>query len=137
MATLPSCILPDSTALRLNELVVAQDNQSITLTMSAIAPLAACPVCSNHTQRVHSHYTRTLADLAWANVPVQILLDVRRFFCDTADCSCRIFTERLPTITRPYARRTSRLAAVQRTVGLVAGGSGGAAVCGYCQDKFY
>ncbi len=129
MATLPSCILPDPRVVQLHDISVGSDMPSITLVMSAIAPTAVCPTCSNDARRVHSRYRRTLADLAWADVPVHISLGVRRFFCDTANCARRIFTERLPTIVRPWARRTTRLANVQQQVGLIAGGAAGAILC--------
>jgi transposase len=69
-----------------------------------------------------------LADVSWALVPVQIVLQVRRFFCDTPDCARRIFTERLPTIVQPYARRTARLVHLQQQLGVLLGGSTGAAI---------
>ena len=76
--------------------------------------------------RVHSRYQRTLADLPWAHLSVRIQLQVRKLFCDTVDCARRIFTERLPDLVAPWARRTSRLAEQQRHIGMVAGGSAGA-----------
>ena len=60
--------------------------------------------------RVHSRYQRTLADLPWAHLSVRIQLQVRKLFCHTVDCARRIFTERLPDLVAPWARRTSRLA---------------------------
>jgi hypothetical protein len=35
-----------------------------------------------------------VADLPCAGFRVQLILHVRRFFCDTADCIRKIFTER-------------------------------------------
>src|SRR5437588_13018738 len=37
-------------------------------------------------------------------------LRVRKFFCDHPACPRQIFTERLPTVAAPWARRTLRLA---------------------------
>jgi transposase len=70
-----------------------------------------------------------LADLPWANIPVLIEVRVRRFFCDNSACLRQIFCERLTTVATPWARRTRRLANTQQTIGLVAGGSSGAALC--------
>jgi transposase len=67
---------------------------TILMRMSAVAPYARCPSCSIPSERVHSHYTRTPADLPWAHCPVQLRLDVRKFFCDNPACKQRIFTER-------------------------------------------
>ncbi|MDQ5853157.1 MAG: ISL3 family transposase, partial [Chloroflexota bacterium] len=86
----------------------------------------ACPSCAQTATRVHSRYVRTLADLPWAHLPVRLELQVRKFFCPTSTCPRRIFTERLPTLVAPWARRTSRLADRQRHTGLAVGGSAGA-----------
>ena len=48
--------------------------------------------------------------------------------CASAACPRRIGTERLPSLVPPWARRTQRLAARQRAVGLALGGAAGARV---------
>jgi transposase len=40
---------------------------------------------------------------------VRLELHVRRFFCLKKACARQIFTERLPNVVAPYARRTTRL----------------------------
>jgi hypothetical protein len=60
-------------------------------------------------------------------------LSVRKFFCPTPSCPRRIFTERVPTLLAPWARRTLRLAQVQQRLGLVLGGSAGAQLATYLQ----
>ena len=77
---------------------------------------APCPLCAIPARRIHSHYERTLADLPWAAYRVRLQLRVRKWFCRNRHCRLRIFTERLPTIAAPWARRTLRLA--QRLVAL-------------------
>src|SRR3712207_2071355 len=126
MPELPACILIDLAVTALDEISVDPDGHSLTLHMSATSPESLCPRCSQPASRVHSHYQRTLADLPWAQVPVRIDLSVRRFFCTAPECPRRIFTERLPTVAKPWARRTRRLAEVQQQLGIVAGGSAGA-----------
>jgi transposase len=64
-----------------------------------------CPLCSQPTSRVHSRYERCLADLPWAEYPVQILLRVKRFFCDNFLCQRTIFSERMPAILLPITRQ--------------------------------
>ncbi len=128
MPELPACILIDPAVTVLDEITVAPDGHSLTLHMSATSAEARCPLCSQPASRTHSHYQRTLADLPWAHVPVHIDLHVRRFFCTAPDCPRRIFTERLPTVANPWARRTRRLAEVQQQLGIVAGGAAGAAL---------
>jgi transposase len=51
---------------------------------------------------------------------------VRKFVCRNPSCARRIFTERLPDLTAPYARSTTRLAAVLRAIGIALGGKAGA-----------
>jgi transposase IS204/IS1001/IS1096/IS1165 family protein len=55
----------------------------------------ACPLCGGLSGRVHSRYTRTLADLPWQGRAVAVRVRARRFRCATAGCPRRIFTERL------------------------------------------
>jgi transposase len=128
MLTLPSCLLLDAAAITLRDLLVEEEPTAIVLTMAATPLAATCPLCGQTTRRVHSHYHRRLADVSWALIPVRIILHVRRFFCDTPDCPRHIFTERLPTVLQPYARRTNRLAQLQQQFGVLLGGSIGAVI---------
>ncbi len=86
----------------------------------------ACPLCHQPSRHVHSRYTRTLADLPWARIPVRLRLRVRRFFCDQTDCRRRIFSERLDPAIAAYARRTRRLEALLESLGVSLGGEAGA-----------
>jgi transposase len=70
------------------------------------------------TLRVHSRYARTLADLPWGAYAVHGQLRVRKFFCDNPACPRHIFTERLPTVAAPWARRTRRLAQLLLAFGM-------------------
>src|SRR5712671_1633315 len=72
-----------------------------------------------------SHYERTLADLPWAQYRVRLQLRVRKWFCRNRHCRRRVFTERLPTVAAPWARRTLRLAQRLVAVGLALGGKAG------------
>jgi transposase len=56
---------------------------------------------------------------------VHLELHVRRFFCPNGECKREIFTERLPTVVAPYARRTTRLADVFTLIGFALGGEAG------------
>ena len=47
-------------------------------------------------------------------------------FCDNARCDRRIFTERLPGVAAPWARKTARLAGRLTAMGLALGGAAGA-----------
>jgi transposase len=66
-----------------------------------------------------------LADLPWQGRPVTLQLQARRFRCLNQACPRRTFTERLPDVARPAARRTDRLGGLQRHIGLALGGEAG------------
>jgi transposase len=85
---------------------------------------AACPACGSASARVHSHYTRRLADLPWQGHVVALEIRVRRFRCLVPACARRIFAERLPTMAA-RARRTGRLADIQRALAHGMGGEPG------------
>jgi transposase len=77
-----------------------------------------CPLCFCPAERRHSQYTRVVADLPCAGFRVQLILHVRRFFCDNANCIRKIFTERLPAFVLPWARLTVRLCEALQSLGL-------------------
>jgi transposase len=68
-----------------------------------------CPLCFCLAKRRHSRYTRVVADLPCAGFRVQLRLQMRKFFCENADCSRKIFTERVPAFVEPWAQTTVRL----------------------------
>lgn len=87
---------------------------------------AKCPVCGTPSARTHSHYQRTLADLPCVSFKLTLTLQVSKFFCDTPGCIRRIFTERIPEIAAPWARKTVRLVQRLEAIGLALGGAAGA-----------
>lgn len=117
-------ILPDPTHLHL--LGFAAEPTRITAFVVANVGAAACPMCGHLAARVHSRYVRHASDLPWHGVALRLELHVRRFFCDNPACARQIFTERLPGVLAPYARRTERLQAWFTAVGFAAGGEAGA-----------
>jgi len=79
---------------------------------------ALCPRCGCASQRVHGHYTRTVADLPCCGQRVILALCVRKFVCGTPTCSQKIFTERLAELVQSYARMTNRLREALVALGL-------------------
>jgi len=79
---------------------------------------SCCPLCFCFAKRCHSQYTRVVADLPCAGFRIQLILHVRRFFCDNAGCIRKIFTERLPAFVLPWARLTVRLGEALQSLGL-------------------
>jgi transposase len=121
-----SHFLPAATGLRLDSWDFDQAQAEITLTLTSWQTATHCPLCRLPARRVHSRYRRTLADLPWGSYTVRLWLRVRKLFCDHVGCTRRIFTERLPGVVAPWARRTARLAKRLTTAGLALGGSAGA-----------
>jgi transposase len=118
-------LLPNATTLHLDACDVDDATAQITLAVRSTQAAALCPLCTTPTRRIHSHYDRTLADLPWAHYRVRLQLRVRQWFCRNRHCRRRIFTERLPTVTAPWARRTLRLAQRFIALGMAVGGKAG------------
>jgi transposase len=118
--------LPDKTTLSLEAWHVDDAAAEITLHVTSTQASVPCPLCHVQTARVHSRYARTLADLPWSTYAVRLQLRVRKFFCDHPTCPRQIFTERLPTVAAPWARRTLRLAQLLLAYGIALGGAAGA-----------
>ena len=118
-------MLPDATTLRLDTCEVDEAAAQITLSVQSTQTSAPCPLCATPARRIHSDYGRTLADLPWAQYRVCLQLRVRKWFCRNRSCRRRIFTERLPTIAAPWARRTLRLAQRLIALGVALGGAAG------------
>jgi transposase len=124
-----SRLLPDATALHLDACTLDKAATRITLRVRSIQATAPCPRCTTPARRIHSHYQRTLADLPWAQYRVRLQLRVHKWFCANRHCRRRIFTERLPTLAAPWARRTLRLAQCLVILGVALGGTAGVHLC--------
>ena len=119
-------VLPKTVPLHLDAWHIDEAHTQITLVMSSTQAAARCPACETPARHVHSGYIRTLADLPWSGYRITWRLRVRKLFCRNALCPRRIFTERLPGIAKPWARRTLRLTARLLAIGLALGGAAGA-----------
>lgn len=113
-------ILPYPEHLELLQL--SATTQCITAIVCPLQLSSECPLCHHSSTRIHSRYVRHLLDLPWHHVSLRLELHVRRFFCGTPDCSRQIFTERLPELVAPSARRTKRLDTWFTLVGFALGG---------------
>ncbi len=76
-----------------------------------------CPACGTVSRSRHSEYVRTIQDLPWQGMMVQLRVRIRRFRCRSPGCGRKVFAERLPGIAKAYSRRTDRLADIVRLVG--------------------
>src|SRR6266851_6627722 len=120
-----ACLLPETTALCLAAWHVDHTAAQITLLVRSTQTSVPCPLCTTPARRIHSRYTRTLADLPWAAYHVRLQLRVRKWLCRNRHCRRRIFTERLPTVAAPWARRPLRLAQRLVALGMALGGKEG------------
>ncbi|MGE3541881.1 MAG: ISL3 family transposase [Candidatus Tectimicrobiota bacterium] len=118
-------MLPDATLLHLEACEVDEAATQITLRVQSTQAHAPCPLCTTPARRIHSDYERTLADLPWAPYRVCLQLRVRTWFCPNRQCRRRIFTERVPTMAAPWARRTLRLSQRLVALGIALGGQAG------------
>lgn len=126
MAASPSplpVLLPDDSFLHLEN--IHRHENIIVLVVSAIRDAAACPICGIHSRHVHSRYFRILRDLPWQGAVVRIRLRARRFYCRSAECRRKIFTERFPTLAKSYGRQTSRHLNIVKLIGYALGGEAG------------
>jgi transposase len=91
----------------------------------ARAATAACPACGTVSDRVHSRYSRTLADAAVGGRQAVILLTARRFFCTSRACKARTFAEQVDGLTSRYARKTPLLTGVLGSIAVALAGRAG------------
>jgi transposase len=102
------------------------DEAGLTILASSGATDAPCPLCGQRSDRVHSRYARTLANLPWAGFAVQMRVRARKFFCDNDACPRRVFVERLAGVAGASARRTDRQGQALAAIAFALGGEAGA-----------
>src|SRR5438309_7830617 len=116
-------ILPDLSDLVIEQVSITNE---VTVTVRAASPTVPCPCCGTISKRVQSRYTRTLRDLPASGRPVELVVCVRRFFCQESTCVRKIFAERFPALTLPRVKFTLRLQEALREMGFELGGEAGA-----------
>jgi transposase len=116
-------LLPDVDFLQLDGISV--DEEEVLVVVTSVQDAACCPTCGRPAGREHSRYIRQPSDLPCVGRKLHLQINVRRFFCDNPDCERRTFAERLPGVVKAFARRTERLAELQRQIGLALGGEAG------------
>lgn len=98
----------------------------ITIVCRSRPAAPACPGCGQTSSRLHSTYTRRLADLPWQGRRVLVVVRARRLRCGRHGCAYRIFGERLAAVAGVHAQRTARLGNLQHHIALALGGKAGA-----------
>src|SRR6202162_3437256 len=113
--------------LLINDVEIGPDRILITARCRAAA--GACPDCGQQSKQVHSRYERRLLDLPSHGRAVQVRVAVRRFRCAEPSCRRQIFAEQLgDAVAGRSARRTFRLEAIVRHLGVALGGRPAAAL---------
>ena len=97
----------------------------LVIEVEASHPTSCCPLCVQPSDSIKTHYHRVLRDAPCAGRQVQLVLTVRKFYCHNPYCSQKVFTERLPTLVKPWARMTIRYCQQITSIGLATCGEGG------------
>lgn len=98
----------------------------MTFRVRAKAVGAACPGCRRRSSRVHARYERQLADLPVGGRRARVIVRVRRFKCLSPRCGQATFSEQIPGLTTPFARRTPPLTEALAKVAIALAGRPGA-----------
>lgn len=112
--------LPERAGLGLDDLVLSPTTATAPVVSTVFS--AAWPRCRTPSDRVHSRYRRTVADLPCQDRVVTLRWVVRRFRCQQADRPQAIFCERLPDLLRVHAGSTTPLRNAHQSIGFALGG---------------
>ena len=116
LLALPEGMQIDQIQITANGLIIA---------VVATYPASCCPLCSELSLSIHSHYRRVLRDVPCAGRRVQLFLTMRKFYCRNPLCERKVFTERLPAFVEPWARMTIRYCEQITSIGRASCGKGG------------
>jgi transposase len=116
-------LLPQFAAATVDSVELGAD--LVTFRVRAKASDAACSGCRRRSSRVHARYQRQLADLPLGGRRVQVIVHIRRFKCLNSRCAQSTFSEQIPGLTTPFARRTPPLTEALAKVALALAGRPG------------
>ena len=117
-------LLPQFAAVMVDSIEVGAD--VVTFRVQARADDAACSRCRRRSSRVHARYQRELSDLPVGGLPSRVIAAIRRFKCLNRRCAQSTFSEQIPGLTTPSARRTPPLTGALVKVALSLAGRAGA-----------
>ncbi len=82
----PALALPDG--LELIGLERIDDLLTATVVSTRMSP--CCPLCRTKATRVHSRYTRQVANLPCGGQRIRFLLQARKYFCEETACALNV-----------------------------------------------
>src|SRR5437868_10820283 len=121
MSASPCFPLPDGLEIT----SVSETAEGVLVHVTSQRSSSLCPQCAMSSSAIHSSYCRHPRDLPCVGRPIRLVLEVRKFFCRNPDCSCKVFTERLPDFIEASSRLTKRLRTSVQDVGFATCGKGG------------
>ena len=104
---------------------IERSTEGLTIFLYATTFCVCCPRCGTAGSRVHSRYTRTVADLTCVGQRLILKLLVRKWRCPLDSCPQHIFAEPFPGLVRRYARMTDRLIKAFQSLGITTNGTDG------------
>ncbi|HEX6553574.1 MAG TPA: ISL3 family transposase, partial [Ktedonobacteraceae bacterium] len=120
MLPLTTLLFPSCPDLLLEEITC--EGQILFATVRSSRRVVACPDCAQESVKIHSRYTRILADVSLMDYAVRLRVQVRRFFCSNAACARTTFAEPFPDLAVAHARRTNRQASRLHAIAKELGG---------------
>src|SRR5690242_12782196 len=113
MPTTPLFPLPQGLELT----SISEASEEVIVRVTSHRPTSGCPLCGVSSSSIHSSYRRKPRDLPCAGRPIRLLLTVKKFVCQQAECPRKIFTERLPDLIEVSSRLTKRLRSAVQEIG--------------------
>jgi transposase len=109
--------------------IVKTRSGKVLLSAVSSSQSAVCPYCQTHSQKRHSVYIRKPQALPCSDTPIQLVLNVYRYFCQNPACSHKTFAERIPDTAHFYARQTIPLEALLKWMAFEMSAEMAARVC--------
>lgn len=103
---MPKRLLPFIPA-SLRVIAVASEPERVTVMVVPRSAAMCCRVCQRHSDRIHGSYERRLDDLPWQGRSVSLRVRLRRLCCCNPVCPRRTFSQSLPDVAVPRARRAA------------------------------
>jgi transposase len=104
------------------QVLEAENSNGIWIVSAVGLGSGRCPDCESLSTSRHSRYVRRLQDLPVQGITVALNVKVNRWRCRNRGCERKTFTDLLPRVARPFARRTRRVSELAHLIGHAAGG---------------